>query len=158
LATPATLVAAAGGLARRGVLLRRLDTLQAMASVRQVFLDKTGTLTEDRLVLRQVRILNPGLGLSAAQAAARALADVQALGGTGGVAQVVGPLRERCVQTLGFGGQAVAGAARDAQQLPLGAEQLARHGQAHAARGAGEDGDVLGGVHGFRWLQNGQGL
>jgi Cu2+-exporting ATPase len=68
LATPATLVAAAGGLARRGVLLRRLDTLQAMASVRQVFLDKTGTLTEDRLVLRQVRILNPGLGLSAAQA------------------------------------------------------------------------------------------
>jgi Cu2+-exporting ATPase len=31
LATPSTLVAAAGGLARRGVLLRRLDTLEAMS-------------------------------------------------------------------------------------------------------------------------------
>jgi P-type Cu2+ transporter len=48
LATPATLVAAAGGLARRGVLLRRLDALEALAQVRQVFIDKTGTLTLDR--------------------------------------------------------------------------------------------------------------
>jgi Cu2+-exporting ATPase len=49
LATPATLVAAAGGLARRGVLLRRLEALETMAAVRHVALDKTGTLTEDRL-------------------------------------------------------------------------------------------------------------
>jgi Cu2+-exporting ATPase len=49
LATPSTLVAAAGGLARRGVLLRRLDALETMARVEQIFLDKTGTLTEDRL-------------------------------------------------------------------------------------------------------------
>jgi Cu2+-exporting ATPase len=49
LATPSTLVAAAGGLARRGVLLRRLDALEAMARVEHVFLDKTGSLTEDRL-------------------------------------------------------------------------------------------------------------
>jgi Cu2+-exporting ATPase len=48
LATPATLVAAAAGLARRGVLLRRLDALEALAQVQQVFIDKTGTLTEDR--------------------------------------------------------------------------------------------------------------
>jgi Cu2+-exporting ATPase len=58
LATPSTLVAAAGGLARRGVLLRRLDTLEAMSRVQQIFLDKTGTLTEDRLQLRQVRLLD----------------------------------------------------------------------------------------------------
>ena len=58
LATPSTLVAAAGGLARRGVLLRRLDTLEAMSGVQQVFLDKTGTLTEDRLELRDVHLLN----------------------------------------------------------------------------------------------------
>jgi len=72
LATPSTLVAAAGGLARRGVLLRRLDTLEAMAEVRQVFLDKTGTLTEDRLQLRQVDVLAPEILASDACALARA--------------------------------------------------------------------------------------
>lgn len=58
LATPSTLVAAAGGLARRGVLLRRLDALEAMSGVQQVFLDKTGTLTEDRLELQDVHLLD----------------------------------------------------------------------------------------------------
>jgi Cu2+-exporting ATPase len=46
LATPATLVAAASGLARRGVLLRRLDGLESLAKVTKVFFDKTGTLTQ----------------------------------------------------------------------------------------------------------------
>jgi Cu2+-exporting ATPase len=58
LATPATLVAAAGGLARRGVLLRRIDALEAMAGVHQVFFDKTGTLTQDRLELEGVEVLS----------------------------------------------------------------------------------------------------
>jgi Cu2+-exporting ATPase len=48
LATPAALLAAAGGLARRGVLLQRLDALETLASVKQVFLDKTGTITDAR--------------------------------------------------------------------------------------------------------------
>ena len=56
LATPSALVAAAGGLARRGVLLRRLDALEAMAEVSQVFVDKTGTLTEDRLRLERTTL------------------------------------------------------------------------------------------------------
>lgn len=56
LATPATLVAAASGLARRGVLLRRLDALEAFAGIRQVYVDKTGTLTEDRLSLDSVEV------------------------------------------------------------------------------------------------------
>jgi len=59
LATPSTLVAAAGGLARRGVLLRRLDALETLARVEQIFLDKTGTLTEDRLHWRSTT-LAPG--------------------------------------------------------------------------------------------------
>lgn len=58
LATPAALVAAAGGLARRGVLLRRLDALEAMADIGQVFVDKTGTLTEDRLRVAGTRLLH----------------------------------------------------------------------------------------------------
>lgn len=68
LATPSTLVAAAGGLARRGVLIRRLDTLEAMAGVRQVFLDKTGTLTEDRLELQRVDRLDASVLTSDAKA------------------------------------------------------------------------------------------
>ncbi|KPF48797.1 ATPase P [beta proteobacterium AAP121] len=51
LAAPATLVAAARGLARRGVLLQRLDALERLARVQQVFFDKTGTLTDDALQL-----------------------------------------------------------------------------------------------------------
>ena len=49
LAAPATLVAAARGLARRGVLLQRLDAIEVLANARHFFFDKTGTLTQDRL-------------------------------------------------------------------------------------------------------------
>jgi Cu2+-exporting ATPase len=78
LAAPATLVAAARGLARRGVLLQRLDALERLARVQQVFFDKTGTLTEDRLQLAQVRLTAAGEATlrdaGAAQAVAAALA------------------------------------------------------------------------------------
>ncbi len=48
LAAPATLVAAAGGLARRGVLLQRLEAVELLARSTHAFVDKTGTLTEDQ--------------------------------------------------------------------------------------------------------------
>jgi Cu2+-exporting ATPase len=47
LAVPSSLVAAAGALARRGVMLQRLDALEALARIDRLFIDKTGTLTED---------------------------------------------------------------------------------------------------------------
>ena len=46
LATPAALAAAAGSLARAGVVLGRSNALEALARVTHVVLDKTGTLTE----------------------------------------------------------------------------------------------------------------
>lgn len=49
LAAPSAVLAATGALARRGVLMRRLDALETLASVRQLFVDKTGTLTEGQL-------------------------------------------------------------------------------------------------------------
>jgi Cu2+-exporting ATPase len=49
IAAPATLVAAARGLARQGVLLQRLDALEVLAQVRHIYFDKTGTLSEARL-------------------------------------------------------------------------------------------------------------
>ena len=60
LATPATWVAAARGLALRGVLLRRLEALEAMASITDVCIDKTGTLTRSALEVREVVGLQEG--------------------------------------------------------------------------------------------------
>lgn len=46
LAAPAAWVSAAGALARRGLLLSRLDAIEAMADIDLIVSDKTGTLTE----------------------------------------------------------------------------------------------------------------
>jgi Cu2+-exporting ATPase len=55
LATPAATLAAAGALARRGVLVRRLEAFEQAAAVDTVVFDKTGTLTQDRMSLIGVR-------------------------------------------------------------------------------------------------------
>ena len=56
LATPAAMLAAAGALARRGVLVRRLEAFEAMASIDTVMFDKTGTLTRDVMVLGSTQV------------------------------------------------------------------------------------------------------
>ena len=56
LATPAAMLAAAGTLARRGVLVRNLQALETLAEVDQLVFDKTGTLTRDAMVLAQVTV------------------------------------------------------------------------------------------------------
>lgn len=53
LAAPAALLSAAGALARRGVLVQRLDAFESLARTDLACFDKTGTLTQDRLVLAQ---------------------------------------------------------------------------------------------------------
>ncbi len=65
LAAPSALLAATGALARRGVLLRRIDALEALAEVDLLFVDKTGTLTEDRIALESVEPLEPADGPAA---------------------------------------------------------------------------------------------
>ena len=65
LATPAAMLASAGALARGGVLVRKLQGLQALASVDTVVFDKTGTLTQDAFALAAVQTRE---GLSPAQA------------------------------------------------------------------------------------------
>ncbi len=49
LAAPSALLAAAGAMARQGLLVRRLDALETLAHVDEVYFDKTGTLTEGDL-------------------------------------------------------------------------------------------------------------
>jgi Cu2+-exporting ATPase len=56
LATPAAMLSAAGALARRGVLVRELNAIEALASVDTVVFDKTGTLTQDTMALRAVEV------------------------------------------------------------------------------------------------------
>ncbi len=72
LATPAATLAAAGALARRGVMVRRLQAFEACAAVDTVVFDKTGTLTEDRMKVVQASAL-PGTDPAAMGAMAAAL-------------------------------------------------------------------------------------
>lgn len=53
LAVPAVLAAASSRLAARGMLVARTDRLLRLADVNVALLDKTGTLTESRLVVRR---------------------------------------------------------------------------------------------------------
>jgi Cu2+-exporting ATPase len=70
LATPSALLAATGALARRGLLVRRPEALEALAGCDVAVFDKTGTLTEDRLRLLQVDALHAGQGIPHGGAAA----------------------------------------------------------------------------------------
>ena len=74
LATPAAMLAAAGSLARSGILVRRLQSLEALAAVDTVVFDKTGTLTRDSFALGTVEVragLVPTQALAMAAAVAR---------------------------------------------------------------------------------------
>ncbi len=73
LATPAATLAAAGALARRGILVRRLEALESGAGVDTVVFDKTGTLTTERISVRAVRT-REGVGEAQALELAAALA------------------------------------------------------------------------------------
>jgi Cu2+-exporting ATPase len=74
LATPAAMLSSAGALARRGVLVRRLQAFESLAGVDAVVFDKTGTLTLDRMELVEV-VTHPGVGREQALALAGALAE-----------------------------------------------------------------------------------
>lgn len=65
LATPAAMLTSAGALARKGVLVRRLQAMEAIAAVDTMIFDKTGTLTKDRIHISEI---STTAGLSADQA------------------------------------------------------------------------------------------
>jgi Cu2+-exporting ATPase len=74
LATPAATLAAAGALARRGILVRRLRSLEACAAIDTVVFDKTGTLTRPHAGVGAVRTregVDPQWALAKATALAR---------------------------------------------------------------------------------------
>ena len=74
LATPAAMLAAAGNLARNGVLVRHLQALESLAEIDTVIFDKTGTLTQDGQRITQVMTaagVTPAYALSLAAALAK---------------------------------------------------------------------------------------
>jgi P-type Cu2+ transporter len=73
LAAPAAWVAAAGRMARQGLLLSRLEAIESLARTTHVVLDKTGTLTDTRLALAEqwpVRLPSADADMAFALAAA----------------------------------------------------------------------------------------
>ena len=70
LATPTAMVAAIGGLARRGILVRGASVLQRAAGVDTVVFDKTGTITEGRFEIIEIAALDRSQSALLALAAA----------------------------------------------------------------------------------------
>lgn len=54
LATPAAMLTASGALARGGVLVRKMQALEALTTIDTIVFDKTGTLTHDSMTVGQI--------------------------------------------------------------------------------------------------------
>lgn len=65
LATPAAMLASASAFVKRGILIKRLQAIEAIAQIDNVIFDKTGTLTEDHI---QIKAISHKDGLSASSA------------------------------------------------------------------------------------------
>ncbi|MFN3494552.1 MAG: heavy metal translocating P-type ATPase [Hydrogenophaga sp.] len=125
LATPAAMLASAGALARKGILVRRLQAFEVLAGINAVLFDKTGTLTHDRLVLQSVRT-RPGttreqalwLASGLAQASLHPVSRALALAAqTDCSIQVNPPVWVSVTETAG---QGMAGVLPDGSQVRLG--------------------------------------
>ncbi len=73
LATPAAMITISGALARRGVLVRRMQALEALTKIDTVVFDKTGTLSQEGMSIGQIRVkegfdMNQALNIAAAMA------------------------------------------------------------------------------------------
>ncbi len=135
LATPAAMLAAAGNLARGGVLVRRLQGLESLARVDTLVFDKTGTLTCDALVLggieaREGLAQDQALAMAAALAGhslhpvSRALANAQALQLEGDHVTPTGHATWTCDAVTESAGEGLAGSVRLAEP---GAAQAEPH-------------------------------
>jgi P-type Cu2+ transporter len=108
LATPAATLAAAGALARRGILVRRLEAFESAAAVDTVVFDKTGTLTTDRIGLGAVRT-RTGLTRDEALALAGALARHSLHPASRAIAAAAPQDEIECANVQEHGGRGLAG-------------------------------------------------
>lgn len=64
LATPTAVAVGLGRAARQGILVKGASTLEQLASIRKIVLDKTGTLTTGDFRLKEIKALDPTSTLS----------------------------------------------------------------------------------------------
>ena len=99
LATPAAMLAAAGGMANSGTLVRRLQAMESLSQIDTVVFDKTGTLTADTIALentivragvdpQQVLLQAAALARHSLHPVSRAIASAAGLEGEGLLQQV----------------------------------------------------------------------
>lgn len=108
LATPSATLAAAGMLARRGVLVRRLEALESGAAIDTVVFDKTGTLTQDRMAVTAVHT-RPGVESGEALRLAAALARHSLHPAARAIAVAAGPVGWQATHVREIPGEGVAG-------------------------------------------------
>jgi Cu2+-exporting ATPase len=112
LAAPSALLSAASALARRGVLLQRLDALEAFTQVQRIYLDKTGTVTDEHLQWA-------GLARLQTQGPCATLDDAQCLALAAGLAGWSSHPLSQALVAAATAGSAVGKAVwRDVQETP----------------------------------------
>jgi Cu2+-exporting ATPase len=133
LATPAAMLAAAGTMARTGVMVRRLQALEVLAAVDTLVFDKTGTLTRDAMVLGMVQV-RPDSTLAEALALAAALArhSLHPVSRTLAAAQIGSNASQvwECDSVTEHAGQGVEGIARSTGPEDAGKSRALRLGSA----------------------------
>lgn len=61
LATPMSVMATTGRAAQKGVLFKDAEAIEALSKVNTLIIDKTGTLTEGKPSLKEIRVLSPNV-------------------------------------------------------------------------------------------------
>jgi P-type Cu2+ transporter len=135
LAAPSALLAAAGALVRRGVLVQRFDALESLAAIDTICFDKTGTLTQSGRESLTIELQPPARAAGLDEPKVRALAAVLAALSTHPLARSIAasssaPASLRFHRVREYPGLGVAGVGSDGAEYRLGAV-------AWATRGAG---------------------
>lgn len=139
LATPAAMLASAGALARRGVLVRRLQAFEALAGIDTVIFDKTGTLTHDRVQLSQVTVRDGWTADQVLQLAG-GLASVSLHPASKAIAAAASDQGLSCAALTHveeLAGQGMAGVSAVHGPLKLGSAAFAGVTEAHRAQSSG---------------------
>ena len=127
LAAPSALLAAAGALARRGILVQRIDAFEALAQLDTLFFDKTGTLTDDQLQVLHVRLLPAGLKAGLDEAGALRVAGSLAAHSnhpmSKALARESGADRKVWIDTVEVPGKGLQACAQDGSLTRLGSRQ-----------------------------------
>lgn len=122
LAAPSALLVASSAMARRGLLLRRLDALEGLSRLQVLYVDKTGTLTEARSDALRMQVLDID-GHAGGERSLREIAASLARWSSHPTARLLACASQRCIPWTGLievPGRGVEGRAPDGAVWRLG--------------------------------------